>query len=164
MNPLQAISETFKTLMQRSANPIIGSFISSWLVINWKLLLLLLKSNSEIEATISIIENEHLKVEHILYYPLIFSISYVIFAPWLSVVISVITSKAEVISANIIYNKSAYINQAEKSAMLADPKLKLPYESIESVLATIFIHMSDEEKRKIITCLRSQLPETKKQK
>lgn len=139
MNPFQAISETSKTIIQRAANPIIGSFISSWLVINWKLLLLLLKSNSEIEATISVIENEHFKIEHILYYPLIFSISYVFFTPWLSVLITVITSKAEVISANIIYKKNTYINQAEKSAMLADPKLKLPYESIESVLATIFI-------------------------
>ena len=164
MNPLQAIGETSKTIFQRGANPIIGSFISSWLVVNWKIVLLLLKSNDEIEQTILIIEQSYLKVENILYYPLIFSFSYVLLIPWLSLIITKITSKAEIIGAEIIHNKNTYINQSEKSAMLSDPKIKLPYESIEGVLSTIFIHMSDEEKRKIITSLRSLLPETKKQK
>jgi len=164
VNPAEAISEASKSFISRATNPVIGTFISSWLVINWKIVLLVFMSKSTVEEIILLIEKEHFHIEKILYYPLIFALAYLLATPWIGVIYTYLTNKAEIVSGEIIYRKKTYINQLEKSAMLADPKLKFPYESIEKVLATVFLNMTEKEKRHIITSIRSQLPENNTEK
>ena len=164
MNPAEAISEASKSFMSRATNPVIGTFISSWLVINWKIVLLVFMSKSTVEEIILLIEKEHFHIEKILYYPLFSALAYLLVMPWIGVIYTYLTNKAEIVNGEIIYRKKIYISQLEKSSMLADYKLRLPYESIEGALAVAFINMSDKEKRNIITSIRSLLPENKTEK
>ncbi|MCW3161144.1 hypothetical protein [Chryseobacterium oryctis] len=88
------LSSIFETNKERLKNPIIGSFLTSWILINWKPILILIFSSKNIEDKIKFITLEYNNIFNILILPLLFSFLYIIVFPYLLMFIDKLTKKA----------------------------------------------------------------------
>lgn len=59
----------FESSNERIKNPLIGTFIISWTIINWKPIVILCFSNNEIVEKINLIESEYSSVFKYLFIP-----------------------------------------------------------------------------------------------
>ena len=69
---------------ERLSNPILGAFSFSWILFNWKIVLVLLFSKKTVEEKISIIESDYLNLFNSLLFPALFVVFYLLIVPWLS--------------------------------------------------------------------------------
>ena len=81
-------------LEDRITNPILGAFCLSWFFFNWKLILILLFSNSTIEEKIAAIELNHISLTNMLWLPLGFTVFYLLILPWLLLGVQILQEKA----------------------------------------------------------------------
>lgn len=77
------IESTRQTTSERLKSPFIGSFVFSWLALNWDALAIMFFSPKNIEARIHIVKQNHPYI-HLFILPLIISISLCILLPWLN--------------------------------------------------------------------------------
>jgi hypothetical protein len=92
----ELISEWRSQAAERVRNPLLGAFTGAWLVINWRLVAVLLLSDTSIEDRISSIEMSYLKISNLLYHPLLVSLSLVLFLPWVNLGIQLLQELANV--------------------------------------------------------------------
>ncbi len=90
------INNLFKASNERMKNPLIFSFILSWIVFNWKPIFTLFLSDSIIENKINYIALNFSDLSFNLWYPLLFAFGYVIILPYLSIGIELILNKAKI--------------------------------------------------------------------
>lgn len=90
------ISNLFKVSNERLKNPLIFSFLLSWLAFNWRPIFILLLSDKKIEDRISYISEHFNEIEFNLFYPLIFSIGYVLLLPYFTWLIEVLVQYAKI--------------------------------------------------------------------
>lgn len=80
------IKELFSSLIgnfhERISSPFFGSFVTAWLVINWRILYTIVCPLETAAATIAAIEG-YCTRERCFYYPLGFSLFYIIIFPWI---------------------------------------------------------------------------------
>jgi len=81
-------------LEDRMTNPILGTFSLSWIFINWKVFLILLFSQKNIEEKISFIEAEYASLEFMLFYPITFTCLYLLVTPWALLGVQFLQEKA----------------------------------------------------------------------
>lgn len=84
----------FKTSEERLKNPFIGTFILSFIALNWKSFSILLFSDKKIEDRINYITSNYSCVENLLIYPLLISILYIVLLPYLMWLFESITFKS----------------------------------------------------------------------
>jgi hypothetical protein len=89
------IATIFKVSNERLKNPLIFSFLLSWIAFNWKPLFTIILSDKKIEERINYISANFNETEYTLYYPLIFSIGYVLLLPYLTWLIDVLVQYAK---------------------------------------------------------------------
>lgn len=80
---IEIIKDLYKTSNSRIKNPIISSFIISFIVYNWKVILILLFANCDVEAKIDHIEKFYSCSGNI-FIPIIISIFYIILIPYIN--------------------------------------------------------------------------------
>ena len=92
------MKEIFKNFLESSRerlkNPIVGSFIISFILLNWKPILILLTSPLYINENITIIEDKHTGLKYNLILPLVISIIYIIVLPYLTWLFEALSYKA----------------------------------------------------------------------
>lgn len=102
---ISELKEILANAITRVLNPILSSFVFSWLIINYKVTLVIFSSLTYNE-TISIIENEITNTRNIVIYPLLYSAFYTIGLPLFDLIyvsfITFIANKKELI---MIYAK-----------------------------------------------------------
>lgn len=82
---IQELANSFKAILyDRIVSPLSGAFIFSWLVVNWKLPLVILGSNSPVTERIDYIDKNLLNTNTLLYYPIFSTLFIVIIYLWLS--------------------------------------------------------------------------------
>jgi len=81
-------------LSDRLSNPILGTFSFSWIFFNWKVVLFLFLSKDNIENKISVIESNYSNIETFIVYPVIFTIVYLLFIPWLLLGVQILQETA----------------------------------------------------------------------
>lgn len=82
---IHELANSFKAILyDRIVSPLSGAFICSWLMINWKLLMVIFDGNTSVVERIDYIENNLLNTNTILYYPIFSTLFIVIIYPWLS--------------------------------------------------------------------------------
>lgn len=80
---IEIIKDLLKTSSSRIKNPIFSSFLISFLIYNWKAVLILLFSNCDIEAKISNIESYYSSFGNISV-PIIMSLLYITLIPYIN--------------------------------------------------------------------------------
>ncbi len=88
------INNLFKVSNERLKNPLIFSFLISWIALNWKAIFVLFTSKQTIEDRIIYITNNFSETRYTLFYPLLIALGYVIVLPYLSMIIDIIISLA----------------------------------------------------------------------
>jgi len=85
MDVVKSITDLFGNVVdafkERVASPIVGTFIFSWLLINWKLVYFLLGSDESTSSKISHIELHYLDFYHNLLYPILITALYLVLYP-----------------------------------------------------------------------------------
>src|SRR4030067_2591020 len=73
------------SLYERTASPIIGAFVSAWLLFNWKLCLIIAIADDTIYERLAYIEKSpYIDIWPNLYYPIIAAVVFICFYPLVS--------------------------------------------------------------------------------
>lgn len=72
-----------KNIEDRLTNPIAGTFVLSWVIVNWKPILFVILSELEIGKRINVVETEYFDINHMVTFPLLFTTFYLIALPWI---------------------------------------------------------------------------------
>lgn len=81
-------------LDDRMSNPVLGTFSLSWILLNWKVFLILIFSTKSIEDKILHIESNLVNWMTMLWLPLIFTVGYLFLLPWILLGIQIFQEKA----------------------------------------------------------------------
>lgn len=147
---MNIVKSLFETWSNRLNNPFIGSFVSSLVLINWRPLLFLLKSEKPIEDQISIATHEYLHYENYLVYPFLIAGFYTLALPWLMLGLDKLVNKAN--SGRIDLRNLNH---------LADLDFKIKCAKKEAEIEDIRVDFKDKEAlRKTIENLQSELDQT----
>lgn len=80
----ELLQSLFSTSKERISNPLIGTFIFSWVAFNWKSILFLFFSSKTIEDKISFIELNFSSLNNLLLLPLVVMVIYILIIPYLN--------------------------------------------------------------------------------
>ncbi|TMM31135.1 hypothetical protein FDT66_03980 [Polaribacter aestuariivivens] len=126
MKKITELLETiFSTANQRIKSPFFGSFIFSWIIINWKPIFYFLLSDDKINTKINIIQDKYEFFQNSLLYPLLLSFIYVVVFPYINQFIHWLTLRAEESKRNEYYKlrrtQNSYLQElAEQEKTLED--------------------------------------------
>lgn len=161
------LSNLFKVSNERLKNPLLFSFLLSWIAFNWRPIFTLLLSDKKIEDRISYILENFNEIQYTLYYPLIFSIGFVLLLPYFTWLIEVLVQFAKIgRKRNLISEQLSDLKDKQK---LAREEFKYEQEKagnaeISQMNSTIHeLTTSNTEKDKTIERLKIDLNESKKE-
>lgn len=80
-----------KSTEDRIKNPFIGTFITSWIIFNWKPIIFIIFSDKDIEGKINYIKDNYSDIWSYLWLPLISAIFYIAILPYISFVFEYLT-------------------------------------------------------------------------
>jgi hypothetical protein len=103
----------------RVNSPILRTFFSFWLVVNWKIPLILFFDNVNIEEKIKIIENLSNTFNGVIY-PFVYTAIFLLLYPFLKTVVEVTEKNAEKKSKIISHKIECEILNSEKSVIIAN--------------------------------------------
>lgn len=118
------LQNIFKTTEERIKNPFIGAFISSWILFNWKPILFIIFSSKIIEDKINFIENNFVATNHILWYPLIAAIFYVLILPYISLLFDILLKYSLLKRNDIVVSKQKQNIENKKHLAIEEIKLE----------------------------------------
>ena len=113
----------FSTANQRIKSPFFGSFIFSWIIINWKPIFYFLFSDDKISLKIKNIEESYEFIQNSILYPLLLSFIYVVVFPYINQFIHWLTIKAE--NSKRIEHHKLKIEQIKNSYEIAEGEKRL---------------------------------------
>jgi len=93
MNIIDLAKELIATSKERLKNPFVGAFMSSWAVINWKPISIMLFSTRSVEDKIQLITDKHEFVQNSTFIPLLIAFIYVVIIPHLMAQIDKLIAK-----------------------------------------------------------------------
>jgi hypothetical protein len=155
---LDFIKEFFENAKERVKSPLIGTFALTWMIFNWKPILVLLFSNWEIESRISYLEKTYTNQLILVIYPLLVTVFYIFALPYINLGIDkVLTHSNSLRKARIVDNKIksindeikieiAKINLEEAKANFKDREnTNLKVKELESQIQVLNATLSDEK-------------------
>ncbi|MEE9363820.1 MAG: hypothetical protein V3U92_14560 [Cellulophaga sp.] len=162
------ISNFFKVSNERLKNPLLFSFLFSWIAFNWRPIFTLLLSDKVIENRINYITENFSEIQYNLYYPLVFSIGYVLLLPYFTWLIEFLVQfakngrKQNLVNEQILdlkdkqkIAKEEFKYEQEKAGNAEISQLNLKIQKLVS---------TNEEKDKLIESIRIDLTESKKER
>ena len=161
------ITNLFKVSNERLKNPLIFSFLLYWLAFNWRPIFTLLLSDKKIEDRISYISENFNEIQFNLYYPLIFSIGYVLLLPYFTWLIENLVQFAKIRrKRNLSREQLSDLRDKQK---LAREEFKYEQEKAGNAEMSQLnsniqeLTKNNTEKDKIIERLKIDLAESKKE-
>jgi hypothetical protein len=113
-----------KTTEERIKNPFIGSFITSWILFNWKPILYLIFSSKDIEQKILYIETTFTIIWCLLIFPLLSAIFYVLILPYLNLLFDWLLRYSSLKKNISLIDKQKQIIQNQKELAIEEIKLE----------------------------------------
>ena len=96
----------FKSSEERLKNPFIGTFVLSFIALNWKAISVFILSDQKIEERINYVTNNYSNLLNLLLFPTLFSVFYLVAIPYLMWFFEVLTYKSfKERSQNLYKNK-----------------------------------------------------------
>jgi predicted transcriptional regulator len=102
------INNFFQASNERLKNPLIFSFLISWVAFNWRPLFTLILSEQKIEERINYITTNFNETQFTLYYPLFVSLGYVVLLPYFTWIIEKIVQFAKSGRKENLINEQIY--------------------------------------------------------
>lgn len=121
---------------ERVKNPLIGSFLLSWLVLNWKLVFTLLFSSLEMTERIDIIQESYIGYKYNFWYPLGISASLAVLSPLLMLLFDWLTKRPQTERKKLQLKRMADETEARyglKKAELDLDKIKVEIETFDKL-------------------------------
>lgn len=120
----ELLNTFFKSTEERIKNPFIGSFITSWIVFNWKPIIFLILSSKIIESKIVYIEENFSNIWYVFLFPLIAGIFYVLILPYINLVFDELLKYSVIKRNSAIISKKIQIIQDEEKLAIEEIKLE----------------------------------------
>jgi len=162
------ISNFFQASNERLKNPLIFSFLISWIVFNWKPIFTLFLSEKEIEKRITYITANFNEIELTLYYPLFFSLGYVLILPYLTWLIESLVRYAKTGRKENLINEQ--LNDLKGKQKIAKEERKYEEEKAGNIEISELntkideLIIANQDKQKLIDSLKIDLTDLKKEK
>lgn len=162
------INNFYHASNERLKNPLIFSFLISWVAFNWRPIFTLFLSDKKIEENISYISTNFNEIQFTLYYPLFVSLGYVILLPYFTWFIEKIVQFAKTGRKENLVNDQ--ISDLKGKQKIAKEERKYEQEKAGNVeiseLNTRIEELikSSEEKQKSIESLKIDLTNEKKER
>lgn len=90
----EIINSILDTTKERLKNPLLGSFIFSWFIFNWKPIFHIIFSSNSIENKIDFVSDCYSSINNNFWFPLLFSIFYIVVFPYVLWGFDKLSSKA----------------------------------------------------------------------
>lgn len=164
----ELINNFFQASNERLKNPLIFSFLISWVAFNWRPIFTLFLSDKKIEESISYISANFNDIQFTLYYPLFVSLGYVILLPYFTWFIEKIVQFAKIGRKENLVNDQ--ISDLKGKQKIAKEERKYEQEKAGNVeiseLNTRIEELikTSEEKQKSIESLKIDLTNEKKER
>lgn len=120
----ELLQNIFKTTEERIKNPFIGTFITSWILFNWKPILFAIFSSKIIEEKIKFIDENFIEISHLLWYPLIAAIFYVLILPYISLVFDILLKYSLLKRNDFVISKQKQNIENQKQLAIEEIKLE----------------------------------------
>ena len=120
----ELLKSFLKTTEERIKNPFIGSFITSWILFNWKPILYLIFSSKDIEQKILYIETTFTIIWCLLIFPLLSAIFYVLILPYLNLLFDWLLRYSSLKKNILLIDKQKQIIQNQKELAIEEIKLE----------------------------------------
>ena len=118
------LKSIFKTSEERIKNPVMGSFMTSWVIFNWKPIFLLMFSSRIIEDKINYIEQCFSNIWNLLWCPLISTLLYLIALPYINLTIEILLNFSQSKRTNLLINKQKLTIESQKQLAIEEIKLE----------------------------------------
>lgn len=162
------INNFFQVSNERLKNPLLFSFLFSWIAFNWRPIFTLFLSDKIIEDRITYVTENFSQIEYNLYFPLLFSLGYVILLPYFTWIVEILARFAKSgRKENLVNEQLADLKNKQKIA-----KAEYRYEQEKAGNVEISelntkieeLTISNEEKQKVIESLKIDLNTSKKER
>jgi len=114
----------FKTLFanatERIKNPLIGTFAMSWMIFNWKAILVLLFSSKDIERKLTYLAENFNNLGNLLIYPLLVALCYIFLLPYINLGIDKLLSHSNSKNHKIIQENKLLAIQDNTTIAIAN--------------------------------------------
>lgn len=143
---MRMISSLHELFMRRLGPPILGAFITAWVILNWEHLLLLFWGNGQLEERIEMFKHAIDQSWYRKYCaPAALALFYLLIMPYLSLVVSALQRHARKNSHNLRVNAEKQLLQAERelsvARVLADPNKNFIEEHAKQNLMRERLHL-----------------------
>lgn len=140
-------SSLVKATEDRMSNPVISTFAVSWLLMNWRPVLVLFLSSASIESKIIYIENEFDDIQFWLFWPLGMTVFYVLMLPFLQRKIE--TALKTVVKNRRDDSKTATVEELGRLEAIEKAKVKVERAKIDTTEAENFNDIIESQKSRI---------------
>ncbi len=162
------LNNFFQSSSERIKNPFIFSFVFSSIFFNWKTILTLLYSTKTIEERIEYVTSCYVDMNNSLYYPLLFSLFYIIALPYLMWLFEKIVEKAKTGRKENLFDEQVLEFKGKKKIAKAERE----YEEEKAGNAElsdlnkriIELQTENEDRKKQVDVLKFDLNELRKEK
>ena len=120
---LELIKSIFANASERIKSPLIGTFITSWTVFNWKAILVLLFSIDDIETKLTLLSEKYSHIGNLLWYPLFVTLLYIFALPYINLGIDWLLNHSSKERDKRIHNNK--VDAIEESIVIANKKIEL---------------------------------------
>lgn len=120
----ELIHSIFSTSKERIANPIIGTFLLSWIAFNWKPIIYILTSGQKIESKINYIDSNFSSITNLLFYPLLTVFVYILVVPYVNLLFEYLLEFSRIKRNFISISKQKQIIENKKELAIEEIKLE----------------------------------------
>ncbi len=123
---IESINSGFRS---RLKNPILGGFIFSWIVINWRPILYVILSDEPVVEKFTYIDHHYVNLYNLFWWPLVTSLGIFIMLPYLMAILDYLTIRGRIIrkkhkSVEVENDLDLEISRVDKMHKLEDAKAK----------------------------------------
>tara|TARA_R110001583_G_scaffold62101_2_gene183025 strand:+ start:13669 stop:14523 length:855 start_codon:yes stop_codon:yes gene_type:complete len=162
------INNIFKISNERLKNPLIYSFIISWIVINWKPIVTLIFSQKNIEERVTYISTNFSDNKETIYYPLLISLGYILVLPYFMWLIEYLVSWALSGRKENLFNEKVFDLKGKQKIVEEERKIedsRAGKNTISELNTRIeSLTMINSEKEKELNSLKIDFNNLKKEK
>lgn len=118
------LQNIFNSTEERLKNPLIAPFITFWILFNWKPILCAIHSSTNIVDKIRLIDENFILISHLLFYPLITALFYVLVSPYLSLVVDMLLNHSLLKRNEIVVSRQKQNIENQKQFAIEEIKLE----------------------------------------